>query len=287
MNFAIACLISTGIYASFSTFLYHAKFIGFSPQTLRGDGKKQSPTAHRHAAYKLMVLPFVEIYPTYLAFSKFDFSLRKVIEHLLNMASDPLVAKEALLRPLDGNGSLVLELYRVSFFLGVFHYWYQQPFNVDRIYHKVFATILSFTNFYLNDAGGVFYICILLWKPAGTFESIFTLLYLKGSHKTTLGKAYVAFCSAFVFIERWVFESILLFALLRALVSFPGELLFDCWQRPFIHICFTGLTLLHLKWAYRSLQTLPDYLFREGAHGLRFAGTDAEYKKTDQLQKLT
>lgn len=235
----------------------------------RADGKQQSATAHRHAAYKFMVLPFVEIYATYLAYSEFG-SLRKAIDFLMHMAHDSKFAKDALLQPLNGNGIFILEMYMVTFFLGTFHYWYNQPFSKDRVWHKVLATILSFANFYLNDAQGALNICILLWKPAGAFESMFTLMHLRGLHKTMLGKLYVLLCTTFVFIDRWVFETLLLVAVLRAGLVYPGEVLFGG-PRPLIPICFTALTMLHLKWAYRSAQTLPSFLFGESAHGLRFS----------------
>jgi len=242
----------TVAYTILSIIFYYDKILGFSPRSKRADGRPQFSSAHRHAAYKFIIVPTVEAFPMFLAFKEFNFSVSNVASYFWRVVSDPQFAAQEVAAPLGPSSIWMGNCFAIAFFLGGFHYYTNVPYKGDRVLHKVLASSFSFLGTLHGTGNRMVLITTLLWKPGGFLESTASLLHLSSLHKTPFAKAYIFVMAIITSLTRFAFELPWFYGCVRgvwpAMVApeGPDVLLGVC------GLLIGGLTVLHLKWAWEA-----------------------------------
>jgi len=254
-------LVKMGAFSCFvfyvlSRYLYFNPQHGFSPLSVRPDGKATSRVAHRHAAYKMMVIPIIECYSMYLMMMNVG-GWRAVLTMLHESIQSQEVALRLWREPLSPDAIWILHSFAVCFGLGFIHYCYMDPYVADRVWHKVFASLAATATLSIGVGNNLVFICVALWKPAGLWESIYTLISISGHAQHPLSRVYVCTVTVANGFSRLVLEPIFAFAALLGLYAAPWEEQIR-YLPPMILAGF--LTVLHARWAFQASQQTFTFL---------------------------
>jgi len=204
--------IFTGVIIAYIILLnlyYYVEWFQFSPKCPH----QKSLTSHRHAAYKTIVLPFIEIYSIYLAMKYFDFSVWKAVEVFNKLVFDSEFYLKSFNEKLTADGIWISNSFVAYFLFGFFHYYFNDPYVGLPVWHKVFAVMGALVGGYRNKGHALALITILLWKPSGVMDSCFTMVYLGGWSKTTIGKVLAVIFTLISSFFRFITEPLILMAM--------------------------------------------------------------------------
>lgn len=240
-------------YAILSYFFYHDKWFGFSPSAKRRDGRQQFSSAYRHAAYYAIVLPLVNVTPIYLALKGFNFSLPQAVAYFWTVLTDPHFASKEIAVPLGPDASWLGNTYLVTFFLGGFHYWFNEPFRYDRVWHKVLACSFCGLGTWHGTSNRIVLFTTLLWKPSALLEAFVAMLHLSSLHRTRFAKicipSLLVATSVFRFIVEFPWFYGCMMGVLPSLLAPEGP----DWVLGVTGLLVGALTVLHVSWAFEAL----------------------------------
>ena len=213
----------------------------------------KSPSSHRHAAYKIIILIFQELYSIYLTLSYYKFNITSIQLNLAvfiesDMKQNVLSDRFYYSSMNDAKCNDLLLLFFAAFTFGLFHYLTISPLMWDRLIHKIMAVTVTFLCINLNRCGQMIWIMTLFWKTFASIQSVDKILYLSNLNKIKLIIFYIN--TTFITTIRLFINCFALYAGIKVLYIpcilnlDPIAALFGCLY------CLN--TFLHVFWAFKN-----------------------------------